>query len=90
MASRRMKATELENALTILERRRTSRFTQPVNRQPKIEVFKAPALSGAFLIATSANQPTRFYGYYCWVKEPMPGPTGIGGRGTDDNCSACG
>jgi hypothetical protein len=30
-------------------------------------------------------------GYYCEVKEPMLGRTGIGGRGTDENSgSACG
>src|SRR2546429_4547001 len=28
--------------------------------------------------------------YYCWEKEPMPGVSGIGGRGTDDNSCACG
>ena len=28
--------------------------------------------------------------FYCWVKEPTPGLSGIGGRGTGDNCSACG
>ena len=27
--------------------------------------------------------------YYCWEKEPMPGVSGIGGRGTDNSC-ACG
>src|SRR5258705_4352646 len=28
--------------------------------------------------------------HYCWEKEPVPGLRGIGGRGTGDNCSACG